>query len=290
MVKRSASTLEVPANGLRSRPRRHGSRSPRADQPAPLRAGLRSRPGHMGRDRAAHDALRPRRRLRSAPRSSPPLRYNDVWALSLSDPSAAWTHVETAGGPPTAREYTSAIYDAANDCLVVYGCYEGGQFYYGGGVNNVGAPDDAWALSLSASPPRWTRLNTAGTHPRLRWGQTAIYDAPRQRLVIFGGSSADGAIASRLDDCWALPLDGSGGPWVKLAPVDFIYPGARLGASAPFDPLRGRLIVFGGQGTNIPYYNDSWAGTLSADSVQWALLAPSAAKPSARSFPVATYH
>ena len=99
---------------------------------------------------------------------------NDVWALSLSG-SPAWIALTPAGGPPSARLYHTAIYDPVRDRMVVFG----GNDYFG-------YFNDVWALSLAGSPA-WSEITPAGGPPPARAGHTAIYDAARDRMVVFGG-------------------------------------------------------------------------------------------------------
>jgi hypothetical protein len=186
---------------------------------------------------------------------------NDVWALSLGD-SPAWTQLVPAGTLPSARAYHSAIYDPVRDRLVVFGGYGPG-----------GNLDDLWALSLAGSP-MWTQLSPAGTPPSPRFRHTAIYDPVRDRMVVFGGIG----IAGDLSDAWALSMAGTP-TWSQLTPSG-TPPGARAYHTAIYDPVRDRMVVFGGDNGS-RHFGDVWALSL-ADSPAWTQLAPAATPPSAR--------
>ena len=100
----------------------------------------------------------------------------------------------------------------------------------------IAADDGAW----TAFPP-----------PSARYFHTAIYDPVRDRMVVFGGY--DGALRN---DVWALSLSGSPA-WSALAPAG-ILPSARYLHTAFYDPVRDRMVVFGGRdGTSRK--NDVWA-------------------------------
>jgi hypothetical protein len=184
---------------------------------------------------------------------------NDVWALSLVG-TPAWTQLTPSGAPPSARHSQSAIYDPARDRMVMFG-----------GSSRAGFLNDVWALSL-AGTPAWTQLTPSGTPPSARRYHRAIYDPVRDRMVMFGGSSG-----SDLNDVWALSLAGTPS-WTQLTPSG-TPPSARSYHSAIYDPVRDRMVVFGGSSST--FFNDVWA-LLLAGTPTWTQLTPSGTPPSAR--------
>ena len=163
---------------------------------------------------------------------------NETWALELYS-GGVWEHLVPAGTPPSSRSGSSAIYDPVRDRMVVFG---------GGGTHEV------WQLALSGAPT-WSSMMPSGTAPSSRDRQTAIYDPVRDRMIIFGGdAAADGA---SLNDAWTLSLNGATPAWTKLAMLG-TPPAVRYGHSAIYDPVRDRMLVFGG-----------W--TASRDQGTWAL-------------------
>ena len=68
----------------------------------------------------------------------------------------------------------------------------------------------------------------------------------------------------------------SDGTWLQLV----VPPKGREGHTAIYDPVRDRMVVFGGY-DGASRYNDVWALTLSG-SPAWSQLAPSGTPPSAR--------
>ena len=163
---------------------------------------------------------------------------NDVWALSLAG-SPAWSQLAPVGTSPTARRLHVGIYDPVRDRIVVFGGLDFTSFRY-----------DVWSLSLTASPA-WSELAPAGVPPSGRYGDRAIYDPVRDRMVLCGGIDGSG----RRNDVWALALAGSPA-WTELAPAG-IPPSPRSYHSAIYDPVRGHMVVFGGLDTG--YRNDLWA-------------------------------
>jgi hypothetical protein len=184
----------------------------------------------------------------------------DVWALSLADPPA-WSSLTPAGVPPSARQYHSAIYDPLRDRMLVFGGFDG-------------APrDDLWALSL-AGTPAWTLLAPAGAPPPARYLHSAIYDPPRDRMVVYGGYDV-----GPLDDLWALSLDGTPA-WQPLGPAGGPT-SARYGHSAVYDPARDRMVTFGGAGDALGFAGDAW-GLALAGSPSWAPLPSPGPAPAGR--------
>ena len=107
-------------------------------------------------------------------------------------------------------------------------------------------------------------------------GNTAVYDATHNRLIIFSGL---GVLAGNLNDVWIFTLSGTP-TWYQLTPSG-MPPPVRRGAGAIYDPIRDRLIVFGGRKNATSGYNDVWALPLSGVSA-WTQLAPSGTPPSPR--------
>jgi predicted small integral membrane protein len=187
---------------------------------------------------AIYDPVRDRMLVFGGAESS--IQHNDVWALMLTG-SPAWSQLAPVGNPPSARWGHAAIYDPVRDRMVVFG---------GSNLNDV------WALSLAGSPA-WSALNPVGTRPSLRYGPSAIYDLVRDRMVVFGGGNG----ISTYNDVWALSL--AGGPvWSESAPAG-ILPALRSWHTAIYDPVRDRMLVFGGYydepDGNTYYFNDTWA-------------------------------
>jgi hypothetical protein len=158
--------------------------------------------------------------------------------------------------PPTPDQHVG-IFDTAHNRMVVS---------HGDGLGNT-----TWALDLASLT--WSQIAAANS-PSQRWGATAIYDPVADRLIMFGGY-ADLQYSSEL---WILPLHGPP-TWIKASqPVGLPWPAGRLFQSAIYDPLRYRMIVFGGE--DGPNLNDTWVLDLS--TLTWSQLATAGTTPSAR--------
>ncbi|TMQ74017.1 MAG: hypothetical protein E6K81_01645 [Candidatus Eisenbacteria bacterium] len=188
---------------------------------------------------------------------------NDVFALDLA--TGIWTALAPSGSPPPARFGHTAIFDAPRGRMVVFAGYDAGTFL-----------GDIWALDL-AGAPAWTAIAPSGTPPGPRVSHTAIFDAPRNRMVVYGGSL--GSDGTPTGEIWALALSGAPA-WTALAPSG-TAPIARTAHAALFDPANNRMLVFGGvgyDGTNYFEENELWALSL-ASGPKWTKLSPSGGAP-----------
>jgi hypothetical protein len=162
--------------------------------------------------------------------------------LTLSgDP--AWSDLEARGEAPGPREGHSAIYDPRRDRMLIFG-----------GETDAGLLGEVWALSLSGEPT-WTLLTPQGSPPPAMAHHSSIYDPVRDRMVVLGGfvGYERGGYDSRL---WELSLTDL--TWRHLVPTG-TPPRARARHSAIYDPLRDRMIVFGGgDHDGFDVRNDLW--------------------------------
>jgi len=167
-----------------------------------------------------------------------------------------WTQLAPTGTPPVARGGVTGVYDSVNNLMIVFGGRNAGG-------NNL---NDVWVLTNASgagpNPSRWVNLipNGAAGSPPARSGHSAVYDSTNNRMIIFGGCSANCAPA--LNDVWVLAnANGIGGTpaWTQLSPG--AGPAARTNAAAVYDPAANELIVFGGQdGSANPCstFSDTW--------------------------------
>jgi hypothetical protein len=208
---------------------------------------------------AIYDPLRHRMIVFGGRRGS--FSLNDVYALDLAG-AGTWSPLAAGGTPPPQIAGASAIYDPPRDRMIVFGGYD----------NNSTPRNDTWSLSF-AGAPAWTSLSPSGTLPPARRDHTCIYDSQHERMVIFAG-----AYSPSRNDVWVLELSGVM-TWNSLAPAT--TPRGRADASAVYDPLRKRMIVFGGaDGTAL--LNDVPALALDG-ALAWSDLLPVPQAPSPRS-------
>ena len=150
----------------------------------------------------------------------------------------------------------SAIDDPARTRMVVFG-----------GDDGVRMKNDVWQLALSGAP-RWDSLAPLGDPPSKRLGHSAIYDPLRDRVLVFGGLDSAGNV---LADVWALSLSDPPS-WSSLQPSG-IGPSARRYHSAIYDPVRDRMLVFGGSNLSGVPFGDVWSLWLSP-TPRWEQILP----------------
>jgi hypothetical protein len=111
-----------------------------------------------------------------------------LWEFALA--TATWSSIEAPGGP---GRLTAAfgVLDAARDRLVLFG---GSQVLSCTGPATPST--DVWALSLGAL--QWQKLVPDGAPPPFVATFTALYDAPRDRMVTVGRDN------SQANLCFAL--------------------------------------------------------------------------------------
>ncbi len=168
--------------------------------------------------------------------------FNDVWVLSNADGvsgTPAWTRLTPTGGPPPAREDHAAVYDVANNRMIVHGGYTTPGFC--GGVIS-----DVWVLSNAdgtGGTPTWTQLSPTGTAPARRYAGEA-YDSVNNRLIVNGG--ANSGCGSGLNDTWVLTnANGLGGTpaWIQLFPsTPAGFPSDMSTGSAGYDSAHNTFI------------------------------------------------
>jgi hypothetical protein len=141
------------------------------------------------------------------------------------------------GTPPTDTELAASAYDRTGRRMVFYG-----------GMNSSGDSNDLYVLRLVGNGyGRWTRIDGAswlGTGPATaRRGATLVYDPPSNRFVLFGGIAGNTA----LNECFflSIPPDASSATWTDQSGL-LNAPSTRWGHSAVYDPVRGRMILYGG--------------------------------------------
>lgn len=238
---------------------------------------------------------------------------NDTWALTLSG-SPTWTLLAPAN-PPQGRQFHTAVYDPIGDRMLVFGGSSGPilsgtwalslsatqawiplsgtrrrghvallddwrrRIVVFGGEDGT-ALNDVWELDL-ASLPSWTKLTPSGTPPAPRTFHAGVYDPVRDRMVIFGGRDT-----APMNDVWELSFSGTLA-WRQLLPMGS-PPAARIDHGAVYDPLRHRMIVFGGVDAGGNPFNDVWALSLSGTPT-WTQLFPTGTAPAGRGAAAVVY-
>ena len=191
---------------------------------------------------------------------------NDLWSLSLAG-TPQWQPLAPSGSPPSARSGASAVYDSQRQRMIVFG-----------GRPASGLGNDTWALDLGASPS-WSSIATAGTPPSERMFHSALYDAPRDRMLVFSGENFPNNLV-RID-CYQLNLSGT--PTWQLFGIANSSRGALV-----YDSANDRALLYGGYVDMPPWTtNQTWIIPLNGGNS--SRLAPTGAAPYGRADESAVY-
>jgi len=219
---------------------------------------------------------------------------NDVWVLSNANGqggTASWTQLSPSGSPPAARAYQTAVYDAADNRMIVFG----------GGANFTQIFSDVWVLSNAnglGGAPAWTQLSPGGPPPLGLFGSSAVYDPVNNIMTVFGGENLVRTAYS--NGAWTLShANGLGGTpqWTNIVGNGVAgSPAKRISQTAVYDSANNRMIIFGGAAFSGRFsftgYNDVWvlanANGLGGTPV-WNRLKISGLAPGTRSGHTAVY-
>lgn len=139
-------------------------------------------------------------------------------------------------------------------------------------------------LAVGFAPP-------AVAAPEARRNHVAIYDPVRHRMLVWGGGNGS---TEYMDEVWSLNLDGSTPTWSTLSLVPSTgHPPGAYEASAVYDPVGDRMVVFGGQ-TGGTAYAQLWtlklSGVTSPYQAEWTQVTlTGSSTPGARYFHSAVY-
>jgi hypothetical protein len=177
--------------------------------------------------------------------------FTDFTTLNFGDTiervGTTWTKVAPSGPSPAPRSGYALAYDPVHAVTVLHG-----------GVSLTGPPNfdrtlygDTWGWNGTS----WTLLTTSG--PSARNNHKMIWDAARQRIVLFGGTGDGG---DYLPDLW----EWDGTTWTpRAATGDPAYglPYGRYLHGLAYDADRGVIVLHGGYHLSSPPYSvsgDTW--------------------------------
>ncbi len=126
----------------------------------------------------------------------------------------------------------------------------------------------------------WTQL-TPPASPTARFGAQLVYDSARNVSVLFGGLATSISIPPPNSDTW----EWNGTTWTSITTVG--NPGPRYQYGASFDPIRSRVVLFGGSTSQllIPPSNQTWE----YQGTTWTLV-PTLGTPGPRNRPAMCFH
>lgn len=177
----------------------------------------------------------------------------------LNTNAQTWTYSPnnwSQRAPPTApgaRAWGVMTWDASQRRAILFG-----------GSTDLNGPllQDTWAFDPLTDS--WVQLTNMGAVPPARFLSAMVYVPHLQQHLLFGGGTAtsSNAEATALDNgLWTLSVNATmaTATWTALTPGG-TPPPARASACYGYDPVRRRLIVFGGE-----IINDTLADTVEYD-------------------------
>ena len=147
--------------------------------------------------------------------------------------TGSWTQLSPGTSPPP-RQGSAMVYDSVHNQTVLFG-----------GEDSTGVLlKDTWVFNGTT----WTHLNPA-TSPGIRRDHAMVFDPATGQVLLFGGESTTSPLTP-LGDTWVW--DGT-----NWTPVASSGPNPRRGSAMAYDPVRNRVVLFGGyDGTTL--YGDTW--------------------------------
>jgi hypothetical protein len=174
--------------------------------------------------------------------------FDELWRWK----GGGWEHLPGSG--PVARSLSGAVYDTHRKRIVLFG-----------GVGNKGYEElkgDTWEWDGAS----WRQM--ADTSVGTRDHHVMVYDAARQKTLLYGGLTSD---RSWVKSTWLW----DGVKWTKL---DVPGPDGRVHFAMAYDSKRQRVVLFGGSGEDHHYHNDTWEW----DGAAWQKVSSEGPPPRAR--------
>ena len=220
-------------------------------------------PGPRRRHAAAYDSNLKRVMIFGGDRAIP---NNNFEQEVLSDPwewgGSGWTKLPDFG--PPARLAAAMAYDSKRQRMMLFG--GGGRHQKGSSSGPITGISDYDPRTWEWDGRGWAVCATGG--PSGRYGHSMVYDAARERVVLFGGAVDDVPpkkgekvhTARYFGDTW----EWNGTAWTQRSDIG---PAPRALHAMAYDSDRGRTVLFAGQISNDPD-EDVKAG-IPADTWEW---------------------
>jgi len=174
--------------------------------------------------------------------------------------TSTWTERLVAGAQPDPRYGGTMVWDSDRNRAVLFGGYCSSLL-------NPSAPparcNDIWEWDGSGAGT-WTNRTPAGTKPSPRDYHSAVYDASRKRMVVFGGQTGTGAGSSGtwVDETWEWDGTGTTGVWTKVTPAS--------GNSIPYYSSGIQLVYDAGRSVVVAYYYQGYMWEYDPVTPKWA--------------------
>lgn len=187
--------------------------------------------------------------------------YADTWVWDGLDWVRRYPSVK-----PSARYGFAMANDVDRQRIVLFGGRDGTTI--APGIPLLNPPfEDLWEWDGTT----WA-LVPFEDGPSRRVDHAMVYDAARQRIVLFGGFGGSSTTMHELDDTW----EWDGANWTLRTPA--VSPPGRHNHAMAYDSIRQRTVLFGGEGAS-GYLDDTWEW----NGTDWVERDPPVARPSPRS-------
>ncbi|MGC4116739.1 MAG: hypothetical protein QM765_19700 [Myxococcales bacterium] len=117
----------------------------------------------------------------------------------------------------------------------------------------VGLREGALGVRVKLFTSEWTNLSPQDSPPTLL-GHKAVYDHGRRKIVVYGGW--DGSCVDHRDCLNDTMWEFDGWNWTPLCTG--CAPGGRQGHGVVYDPLREKVVLFGGSTKESEFESDVW--------------------------------
>lgn len=159
------------------------------------------------------------------------IRKSDTWLWD----GTMWKDLQPTSSPPPMTG-GRLVFDRVSNVAVLYG--------------GEGALGTIWLFDFALSA--WTEaVPPTGPAPEPRTSPVFVYNPRRNRVLLFGGKSAAGQL---LADTWEFETVTR--TWEERHPVQL--PPLRYDASAVYDSLNSRVMLYGGVGVSSNALEDVW--------------------------------
>jgi hypothetical protein len=155
-------------------------------------------------------------------------RVNETWSWN----GQMWELLTEEG--PQSRGHFGFVYDPGQKQALLYGGY----------ASQVS--DEFWMWKDNT----WEQIDSPGPGALSHFGMTLDIDS--NALYIFGGATSDSTFSSLTNKTWVL----KDGRWAELRIAD--SPSARGGPALGYDPVRKRVVMYGGFDSDRNNLNDTW--------------------------------
>jgi hypothetical protein len=149
-------------------------------------------------------------------------RFNDTW--SLGGTPIAWEEATVLGTKPVERCLMRGVWDVLRSRFLMFGGQTTDEPFLG----------DLWAFNASG----WAEIET-DEKPSPRNFYSMVYDDRRERAILFGGNTENGAV----DDVWFF--DAINNSWTQPE-IEGEKPSARYGHDAVWIGNSSTMVVVGG--------------------------------------------